>query len=108
MTGKKWEVDGIIKSIKPCSHLTTTSTHVQCLTTKQDRVPNSGIVMTDDFFRFLSPRECFLLMGFSNENYNEVGSFLSTEHAYKLAGNSIGVNVLEILFEHIKTKLLKD
>ena len=44
---------------------------VQTITTKQDRHPNSGtyILLQNDKsrFRFLTPRECFLLMGFEEK-----------------------------------------
>lgn len=52
--------------------------------------------------RKLTPRECFRLMGL-NENYidkiQEVG--ISNTQQYKLAGNSIVVNVLEGIFKEL-------
>lgn len=90
---------------------------VPTVTTKQDRNPNSGVI---DYFvgnknksqyRFLTPRECFLLMGFEERDYNTLienqiityGNKLvfSNERLYKLAGNSIVVNVLEDIFKQV-------
>jgi DNA (cytosine-5)-methyltransferase 1 len=89
---------------------------VQTITTKQDRHPNSGNLFFDPDndkarYRFLTPRECFLLMGFDeidyeiliNNNYITRGNalFFSRDVLYKLAGNSIVVNVLEHVFEQL-------
>lgn len=88
------------------------------LTTKQDRNPNSGIIVLKkevlkegSMYRNLTPRECFLLMGFKEyefdnliENDIEVLSgkkFLTNSKLYKLAGNSIVVPVLEDIFKQI-------
>ena len=88
---------------------------VQTITTKQDRHPNSGNLYFDyngntkSLYRFLTPRECFLLMGFDesdylsliNNNFISRGKslFFSRDRLYKLAGNSIVVNMLEAIFE---------
>lgn len=93
---------------------TVLDTVVSTLTTKQDRHPNSGnlYVPFDNGkaeFRYLTPRECFLLMGFKEEDYDNVlaGNFETKKRAkmftrdnlIKMAGNSIAVNVLEAIFE---------
>ncbi len=89
---------------------------VQTITTKQDRHPNSGNIFFNPNndkarFRFLTPRECFILMGFdeidyeilTNNNFTTRGNslFFSRDILYKLAGNSIVVNVLEYVFEQL-------
>lgn len=54
----------------------------------------------DYSIRKITPKECFRLMGFSDEDYDkckEVG--MSDSQIYKQAGNSIVVNVLEKIFE---------
>lgn len=86
---------------------------VQTITTKQDRHPNSGNIYVNfnngkSNYRFLTPRECFILMGFEekdydvllNNNYKTRGEskFFSRDVLYKLAGNSIVVDVLEQVF----------
>ena len=87
---------------------------VQTITTKQDRHPNSGNIYfnpnnTKSKYRFLTPRECFVLMGFDEKDYEKIinnnfnsrknSLFFSRDKMYKLAGNSIVVNMLEAIFE---------
>ena len=87
------------------------------LTTKQDRNPNSGLIgfqpgdSKKAKWRYLTPRECFLLMGFDERDYNKViennipttrtRKFFTLEKLIKLAGNSIVVDVLEAIFRQI-------
>lgn len=90
------------------------------ITTKQDRHPNSGIIEYKDIdlvegakYRNLTPRECFLLMGFSEKSYNillennisitKSRKMLSFSKLYMLSGNSIVVPVLEEVFKQINT-----
>lgn len=89
----------------------------QTITTKQDRHPNSGNIYFDypgntkSKFRYLTPRECFLLMGFEIDDIDKLidnDIFLrsnvrlfSNTILYKLAGNSIVINVLEAIFDQI-------
>ena len=85
----------------------------QTITTKQDRHPNSGNIYFNpnndkSRFRFLTPRECFTLMGFDEADYLSLKNnnfysrknalFFSRDKMYKLAGNSIVVNMLEAIF----------
>ncbi|ATG97802.1 DNA cytosine methyltransferase [Mesoplasma lactucae] len=55
------------------------------------------------YYRFLTPRETYLLMGFSDEDFNRVNDtkLIKKEIAYRQAGNSIVVNVLVSLFYYI-------
>lgn len=80
--------------------------HCWTITTRQDRSPNAGIIkMNDGQYRYLTERECWRLMGFNDQDFNEVlkeypgttGKRNAT--LYKLAGNSIVVNVLEAIFK---------
>lgn len=93
---------------------------VNTLTTKQDRNPNSGVInFPNDInkksnFRYLTPRECFLLMGFDESDFDKVvnNNFQLTnrkndlafkkERLYKMAGNSIVVTVLESIFKQLQ------
>ena len=92
------------------------NTRVQTITTRQDRHPNSGNLFFDfpnskSNFRFLTARECFLLMGFEEFDYESLihnnivtrgnSKLFSRDSLYKLAGNSIVVNVLEAVFNQI-------
>lgn len=54
--------------------------------------------------RKLTPKECFRLMGFSDENFEAAEDVVSNSQLYKQAGNSIVVDVLYyILVELYKT-----
>ncbi|WHI70976.1 DNA cytosine methyltransferase [Staphylococcus epidermidis] len=63
------------------------------------------------YYRNLTPRECFLLMGFDEESFEELmnnniifengNKILPNSKLIRLAGNSIVVDVLEKIFEQI-------
>ena len=90
---------------------------VNTVTTKQDRNPNSGLVTYHNGvqgktkWRYLTPRECFMLMGFDEEDYDNAihnnpeyitgKRLLTNEKMIKMAGNSICVNVLEAVFMQV-------
>lgn len=90
---------------------------VNTVTTRQDRNPNSGLITYHNGkpgktkWRYLTPRECFILMGFDEVDYSNIiqcnpeyyaGKRLFTnEKLVKLAGNSICVDVLEAVFKQI-------
>lgn len=76
------------------------------ISTRQDRCPNAGIIKTDSGpYRYLTERECWRLMGFDDEDYENVLREYPTQPGkrnaglYKLAGNSIVVQVLEAIFK---------
>ncbi|WP_336297101.1 DNA cytosine methyltransferase [Limosilactobacillus fermentum] len=89
------------------------------ITTKQDRNPNSGIIEYKNnslvdwntHYRNLTPRECFLLMGFNERQYDDLmrsnvsvregKRMLADTKLIKLAGNSIVVPVLEAIFKQV-------
>lgn len=61
-------------------------------------------VTNDIRIRKLTPKECFRLMGFSDENFEAAENVVSNSQLYKQAGNSIVVDVLYyILVELYKT-----
>ncbi len=90
---------------------------VKTLTTKQDRNPNSGLIVYKNYargktsWRYLTPRECFKLMGFDEEDFEKIIKYnplvnksrklYTTEKLMRLAGNSIVVDVLEAIFRQI-------
>ena len=53
--------------------------------------------------RKLTPKECWRLMGFDDEDFERAAKVNSNTQLYKQAGNSIVVNVLEAIL----TNLLK-
>lgn len=79
------------------------------ITTKQDRWHNAGVVNFDrktfedgtkSTHRLITPRESFLLMGYKEKQFDRVKKAgLSSTDLYKMAGNSIVVPVLELIFE---------
>lgn len=67
---------------------------IQTLTSFQDK----GVVLNDLKIRRLTPKECWRLMGFEDEDFEKASKVCSNTQLYKQAGNSIVVNVLmEIL-----------
>lgn len=48
--------------------------------------------------RKLTPRECYRLMGFDDEDFDKASAVNSNSQLYKQAGNSIVVDVLEYIF----------
>jgi site-specific DNA-cytosine methylase len=53
--------------------------------------------------RKLTPKECWRLMGFDDEDHDKAAEVVSNSQLYKQAGNSIVVDVLE----HLLTNVLK-
>lgn len=51
--------------------------------------------------RKLTPKECWRLMGFSDEDFEKAAKVNSNTQLYKQAGNSIVVNVLEEIFKQL-------
>ncbi|MEG1313106.1 MAG: DNA (cytosine-5-)-methyltransferase [Bacilli bacterium] len=90
---------------------------VRTLTTKQDRHPNSGNLYFDyegnkrSKFRYLTPRECFLFMGFDETDFEKViknnpefhknNKLFPRDKLIRMAGNSIPVNLLEQVFKQV-------
>ena len=91
---------------------------IRTITTKQDRNPNSGNLYFNSgiegrgTFRYLTPRECFLFMGFTDEDFDNViknnpeihknSKLFPRDKLIRMAGNSIPVKLLEGIFYQIK------
>lgn len=59
-------------------------------------------IITDLRIRKLTPKECWRLMGFDDEDFEKAKSVpTSNSQLYKQAGNSIVVNVLEEIFKQL-------
>lgn len=78
------------------------------ISTKQMRVPNAGIIaLGNGKYRYLTERECFRLMGFSDDDFNKLWEVYKEKEnkissiLYKQIGNSIVVNVLEEVLKEI-------
>ncbi|WP_042418715.1 DNA cytosine methyltransferase [Geomicrobium sp. JCM 19038] len=84
------------------------------ITERQDRCPNAGIIRVDDkpTYRYLTEREVWRLMGFNDQDFDEMLKQFPTKAGkrnatlYALAGNSIVVNVLEAIFESLLNEKL--
>jgi len=92
----------------------TKETAIRTITTKQDRNPNSGNIYFNSgiegrgCFRYLTPRECLLFMGFTDKDYERLlennprqrknGSLFTRDKIIRMAGNSIPVKMLEGFF----------
>lgn len=89
---------------------------IPTLTTKQDRHPNSGVIEYlknegKSCFRYLTPREGFMLMGFEESDFESIinnnfkskkgDNFFTRDKLNKMAGNSIVVYVLEQIFKEV-------
>lgn len=54
--------------------------------------------------RKLTPRECWRLMGFSDQDFDKAAACNSNTQLYRQAGNSICVNVLKAIFRQLNIK----
>lgn len=52
-------------------------------------------------YRKLTPKECWRLMGFNDEAIDKARKVNSDTQLYKQAGNSIVVNILELIFKEL-------
>lgn len=99
----------------------TSEEFIRTITTKQDRHPNSGNiyfisgVAGRGNFRYLTPRECLLFMGFNDEDYENIqknnpeqrvnSKLFPRDKIIRMAGNSIPVKMLEgFFFQLYKTE----
>lgn len=105
------------KNVKLYDGIGTYSGYVPTITTKQDRHPNAGVVSYSNGragksnFRYLTGRECLLLMGFDDSDYESImrgnfmrnvsETFFNNNKVVKMAGNSIVVPVLEEVFKQM-------
>ncbi len=105
------------KNVRLYDGIGTYSGYVPTITTKQDRHPNAGVVSYRNGragksnFRYLTGRECLLLMGFDDSDYESImrgnfmrnvsETFFNNNKVVKMAGNSIVVPVLEEVFKQM-------
>ena len=78
------------------------------ISTKQMRVPNSGIIdIGNNQYRYLTERECLRLMGFDDSDIDKLEEVhpkrknCTSSKLYKQAGNSIVVDVLIAIIKEI-------
>ena len=63
-----------------------------------------GVVTQEIRIRKLTPKECWRLMSFSDEDFQKAANINSNTQLYKQAGNSIVVDVLEKILEKLLLK----
>lgn len=56
-------------------------------------------VTNEKYIRKLTPKECWRLMGFSDQDFRKASNIMSDNQLYKQAGNSIVISVLEDIFK---------
>lgn len=64
----------------------------------------NGVLESDEPIRIrrLTPKECFRLQGFTDEQFDRAAAVNSETQLYKQAGNAVTVNVVEEIGRHIK------
>lgn len=78
------------------------------ITTKQLRCPNSGIVpIGNGQYRLLTPKECWLLQGYTEEDFDNASKVNGKTNLYKQAGNSIPVPIFESIFKVMLKEKIK-
>ena len=78
---------------KQISNTLNTSDHMAVVVKMEDKM--------DYRIRKLTPKECWRLMGFEDEDFNKAAEINSNTQLYKQAGNSIVVNVLVEIFKQL-------
>ncbi|MBE6067741.1 MAG: DNA cytosine methyltransferase [Clostridium lundense] len=71
------------------------------ITERQDRCPAQVIDLGNGKYRFLTDKECWLLQGYSEEDYYAAAEVNSRRTLYRQAGNSIPVTIFESIFKQI-------
>lgn len=99
LTTNKGEGNKIVTSINPMPDGTCRTLKAQYYKTSLDNYQREGSmgatgVTNGIAIRKLTPKECFRLMGFSDENFEAAEKMVSNSQLYKQAGNSIVVDVL--------------
>ena len=95
--------DGVYISAIDKKRSTVQKDKIQTLKTS----PDVGVVVGEEKLRIrkLTPKECWRLMGFSDEDFEKAKNIpTSNTQLYKQAGNSIVVNVLEKIFRNLLIK----
>ena len=74
----------------------------QIMSTLKTNPQQIGVCVDEPYrIRKLTPRECYRLMGFSDDDYEKASKEISNTQLYKTAGNSIVVDVLMAIFKEL-------
>lgn len=87
----------------PLDHIMSKEDICYCLTARGAGENHSGMLLVYDNERIrkLTAKECFRLMGSSDNDFKKASKLNSNSQLYKQAGNSIVVNVLEAIFKEL-------
>jgi DNA (cytosine-5)-methyltransferase 1 len=88
-------------------HIYESSELISCLTATDYKQPKQ-IFGEDTKYRIrkLTPKECFLLQGFSTETFDKLtANGISNSQLYKMAGNAVTVNVIDAIGKRLITYL---
>jgi len=80
---------------------TKNSSNNQIANTLTCNAENMGVCVPSLRIRKLTPKECWRLMGFDDEDVERASKVCSNSQLYKQAGNSIVVNVLMAIFKEL-------
>lgn len=83
---------------------TVNGTDNQIANTLTTSANNFGVCVPERRIRKLTPKECWRLMGFADEDVEKAAKVCSNSQLYKQAGNSIVVNVLMAIFKELFTR----
>ena len=85
---------------KGCNTEQTLELNMDGMSNTLSTVQKDNYVLDLYRIRKLTPRECFRLMGFTDNDFDKTKGISNTQ-LYKMAGNSIVVNVLEGIFREL-------
>lgn len=71
------------------------------ITERQDRCPAQVIDLGNGNYRYLTDKECWLLQGYSEDDYYAAAKVNTKRALYKQAGNSIPVTIFESIFKQL-------
>lgn len=90
-----------LDEIKQGKLKTKNSADNQIANTLTTNAENMGVCVHPLRIRKLTPKECWRLMGFDDEDFAKAEKVNSNSQLYKQAGNSIVVNVLMAIFKEL-------
>ena len=93
----------VVGNYSPSGHEASRTVHPDGVspTIKENHGTVTATVEPSLRIRKLTPKECWRLMGFDDEDFNKAEKVCSNSQLYKQAGNSIVVNVLMAIFKEL-------
>lgn len=96
-TGEILSPDGLCKTLKASDYKNPVKTLVSADGQTPVLIPSAAPFR----IRKLTPRECWRLQGFTDEDFDRAAAGASNSQLYKMAGNSIAVPCLEAIFRNL-------